>query len=593
MDEVTLFPGWASRRHIYGPEHENEFDIDISVSGYATTCRPPEFLTRSQRAFLRLAKGYASLPKLPSQSIGNSMIEIDGMRLPPRPNEIADNFEMELNEEFDHMRKPEVQFTEEPDSADSGPQPSSSPYDTPLLQKQHRNLEARLRPFWSSVLSSRTIQISIFAVPPAQGHFHLKRDAHGYGPLLTEHVVTGPDGAFAKTFRVPWQKLCKHPLAHQLRDGSDIEHELLVAAKLLPEPAPTPAFMFFADIPKEISLNIPITSAPIRVITDIDDTVKLSNIPSGARAVFRNVFVKDLEETQIPEMGSWYKLMWERGVRFHYVSNSPFELLPVIKEFLQISDLPPGSIRLKSYNGRSFFNGLLSTPATRKRANVLEVLDGFPDSQFILIGDSGEQDLELYSVIASERPRQILAVFVRDVRDTALLDPTGSLASGLSSPTARRRSQTKKMSLPPTSAAGRPLPPLRTLSDPDGMADLKPNTSIKRKPIPKLTLPPQSFSSLDIAASGSDFKSRQRMSVDSMNSTGSSSSSMSLRTLRRATGQTMTEVEKRRMELQSRVDKARLMMEPHIVLRIFKHPQECTETDRLLESLKDRNRRPT
>lgn len=58
---------------------------------------------------------------------------------------------------------------------------------------------------------------------------------------------------------------------------------------------------------------------------------------------------------------------------------------------------PLGSLKLKSYAGRSLFSGLLSAPAVRKRAGVQEILDAFPDSRFILIGDSGEQDLELYS----------------------------------------------------------------------------------------------------------------------------------------------------------------------------------------------------
>lgn len=75
-DEVTLFPGWASL--CLASEHEDEskqpsccacftrlkgllfvdaFDLLVYVSGYATTRRPPECLTRSQRAFLRLARG--------------------------------------------------------------------------------------------------------------------------------------------------------------------------------------------------------------------------------------------------------------------------------------------------------------------------------------------------------------------------------------------------------------------------------------------------------------------------------------------------------------------------------------------------------
>ena len=111
-------------------------------------------------------------------------------------------------------------------------------------------------------------------------------------------------------------------------------------------------------------MSIPITHSPIRVISDIDDTVKLSNILGGARAIFQNVFVKDLKENIIPGMGEFYTKMWERGVRFHYVvsfffsryifsfgsrgcffflqSNGPFEILPIVNEFMRISGLPLG-----------------------------------------------------------------------------------------------------------------------------------------------------------------------------------------------------------------------------------------------------------
>ena len=96
-------------------------------------------------------------------------------------------------------------------------------------------------------------------------------------------------------------------------------------------------------------------------------------------------------------------------------SNGPFEMLPILEEFFRLSKLPPGmcalvrnssfllistgpgSVKLKSYAGRSLFTGLLSAPATRKRAGVQEILDAFPECKFILIGDSGEQDIELYA----------------------------------------------------------------------------------------------------------------------------------------------------------------------------------------------------
>ena len=113
-----------------------------------------------------------------------------------------------------------------------------------------------------------------------------------------------------------------------------------------------------------------------------------------------------------------------------------------------ISELPEGSVKLRSYSGRSLFNGLLSSPSTRKRNNVVDVLNNFRESHFILVGDSGEQDLELYVSLARESqypyflipnlatllltirigPSQILGIFVRDVSTLPgepLTDPTG------------------------------------------------------------------------------------------------------------------------------------------------------------------------
>ncbi|KAF9448927.1 hypothetical protein P691DRAFT_791824 [Macrolepiota fuliginosa MF-IS2] len=176
-------------------------------------------------------------------------------------------------------------------------------------------------------------------------------------------------------------------------------------------------------------LRVPITHPQaIRIISDIDDTIKQSGVPEGARAVFHNVFVKELKDGVIPGMGEWYSGMWDRGVRFHYVSNGPYEYLSVLREFFEISKLPAGSIKLKSYAGRSLLSGLLSAPAARKRAGVVDILESFPDARFILIGDSGEQDLELYADLARERPTQILAVFIRDAEEQCYApidDPTG------------------------------------------------------------------------------------------------------------------------------------------------------------------------
>lgn len=61
-EKLALFPGYAVKRPV---PNSDQFAIEIFVDGYASSARPPELATRSQRAFMRLAKGGSLLVCLP------------------------------------------------------------------------------------------------------------------------------------------------------------------------------------------------------------------------------------------------------------------------------------------------------------------------------------------------------------------------------------------------------------------------------------------------------------------------------------------------------------------------------------------------
>ena len=240
---------------------------------------------------------------------------------------------------------------------------------TETLRRLHANVESRLQPFLSPVLPNRTVRLYLFATTPDRHPItqHITgRHTYSVGPLATQDVITGKSGSFQALFRVKWEDLHPHFGAHGVAfDNPAKEPSLTIVAELQPLSATS------AKLPQErcnseplmqasVTVQIPITHCPIRVISDIDDTVKLSNITSGARTVFHNVFVKDLRDCIIPGMKEWYGNLFNRGIRFHYVvrsphirkcveayysvtqSNAPDKLLPVIKDFFQISQLPPG-----------------------------------------------------------------------------------------------------------------------------------------------------------------------------------------------------------------------------------------------------------
>ncbi|KZT25132.1 hypothetical protein NEOLEDRAFT_366510 [Neolentinus lepideus HHB14362 ss-1] len=634
---------------------DHEFDIQISVSGFAVSHRPPEYATRAQKAFLRMARGFAALPKLPGQLPSDPpailAAEQDFLRknpLPPPPSDIPDDYDIQTleaslrlvtaeNEEQQDGGDEDGSFDfEDPSSsatssvASSYASTSSLGPGTPTLpdtglpsdavRRMHANLESRLEPFWTTALSGRVVRISIYTSPIAGvPDTDLSTLAEVLPtPLMTQDVLTGIDGSFQNTVVISWSRICAYNFHGTLADTSR-EHEFFVRTELLPSPLSrasssptayyTPNTGFHARHPPSnlptSGIHVSVTHAPVRVISDIDDTIKLSNVLSGARAVFHNVFVKELEEVVVSGMSEWYTEMWKRGVRFHYVSNGPFELLPVINDFIQISHLPPGSIKLRSYGRRSLFNGLLSTPATRKRSGVVGVLDAFPESQFLLVGDTGEQDLELYSVIAAERPKQILAIFVRDATVDENVDPvddpTGQNWKPLN-PTTLDRNQTVKPSkgtkIPALTPllTGRPYPK-RLVSASVSPSSATPKFtkahSLDRSP-PISSVDGPGYFTLDTPSTPTyamGFSTEPEYATSISSDTSNSSAPLSGRSSRiwipggsRQTSSQyyISDAERRRLDLQTRIWKARSQIPRHIRLRIFRRPEECVEAFEIL-----------
>lgn len=195
----------------------------------------------------------------------------------------------------------------------------------------------------------------------------------------------------------------------------------------------------------------------ISVISDIDDTIKHSSISLGAREIFRNTFIRDLKGLTIDGVQEWYGELHKMGVRFHYCSNSPWQLFPVIATFFRHAQLPPGSLHLKQYSG--MLQGIFEPVAERKKGTLDKILRDFPKRRFILVGDSGEADLEVYTDLAIANPGRILAVFIRDVTTPEQTGYFDAATSGFSS----RPSRQSTMNDVPDH---RPALPPRTLSEP-------------------------------------------------------------------------------------------------------------------------------
>eukprot|EP01135_Chromosphaera_perkinsii_P002295 Nk52_evm81s221 gene=Nk52_evmTU81s221 len=162
----------------------------------------------------------------------------------------------------------------------------------------------------------------------------------------------------------------------------------------------------------------------ISVISDIDDTIKITEVLKFPR-MMANTFLKPFQHVEgLPEI---YK-SWEAldGASFHYVSGSPYQLYNVLKEFMDDAGYPGGSMYLKTarvellepleYDFIKLFAGVQAF----KLAHILPLIHKYPDRDFILIGDSGEKDPEVYGKVFHQFPDQIKCIYIREVEDSDL-----------------------------------------------------------------------------------------------------------------------------------------------------------------------------
>ncbi len=155
------------------------------------------------------------------------------------------------------------------------------------------------------------------------------------------------------------------------------------------------------------------------VISDIDDTV----LVTGATSLLQTARLTFLGNayTRLPFAGvaAFYRALQSGPVTtlfnpIYYVSSSPWNLYDLLVDFFRIQGVPKGPILLRDLG---LDPSLLSSQShhTHKLAMIRKVLDVNPQLPFVLIGDSGQQDPEIYAQVVRENPGRIKAIYIRDV----------------------------------------------------------------------------------------------------------------------------------------------------------------------------------
>jgi phosphatidate phosphatase APP1 len=166
---------------------------------------------------------------------------------------------------------------------------------------------------------------------------------------------------------------------------------------------------------------VPPASARFGVISDLDDTVVWSNVRSKLRMLA--MLARSNPRTRKPFKGvaAFYRALHQgagghEGNPFFYVSSSPWNLHAPLLEFLSLQGLPSGPLMLKDFGDHMLFGS--GDHRTHKLQCIERVFSTYPGLPFLLIGDSGEQDPEIYRHVLDVHPGRVRAVYIRTVDPT-------------------------------------------------------------------------------------------------------------------------------------------------------------------------------
>ncbi len=165
---------------------------------------------------------------------------------------------------------------------------------------------------------------------------------------------------------------------------------------------------------------IPPPGARFVVISDIDDTVMYTGVSNKLKMLWRLFAEQADSRVAFPGVAAFYRALHYGNDRTElnpmlYVSRGPWNLYEVLEEFFSIHDIPVGPILFLRDWGISLTHPFPRKAKGHKLSLIRRMLALYEDLPFVLIGDSGQKDPEIYAQVVRENPGRIKAVYIRNI----------------------------------------------------------------------------------------------------------------------------------------------------------------------------------
>jgi phosphatidate phosphatase APP1 len=159
---------------------------------------------------------------------------------------------------------------------------------------------------------------------------------------------------------------------------------------------------------------VPSARARFGVVSDLDDTVVHSNVGNKLKMVLALALNNARTRKPFKGVAAFYRALHAGVNPLFYVSKSPWNLYAPLVEFLEVQGLPAGPLVLRDFG--------LRMQKRHKTQAIEAILRTYAKLPFVLIGDSGEEDPEIYAGIVQRFPGRIRAIYIRSVSDRRIAE---------------------------------------------------------------------------------------------------------------------------------------------------------------------------
>ena len=151
------------------------------------------------------------------------------------------------------------------------------------------------------------------------------------------------------------------------------------------------------------------------IISDIDDTVMVTALPRPFLAAWNTFVLDEHARSAVAGMSVLYdRLIYMRpNSPIVYLSTGAWNAQPTIKRFLGRNMYPDGPLLLTDWGPTT--TRVFRSGTEHKRTQLERLAREFPHVKWLLVGDDGQHDEEIYAEFVDNHPNNVAAVAIRQL----------------------------------------------------------------------------------------------------------------------------------------------------------------------------------